>query len=377
MLEIFLTASLAFVVSFLAIPVVIEIAEKKKLYDIPDERKLHTHTIASLGGVGIFIGFIFAALIGININSHPEFQYFIASVVIIFFIGLKDDLIIISATKKFIAQIIAAAIIIHLGGIRIESFYGFMGIHEIDSVYGVPLTYFVIILITNAFNLIDGIDGLAASLGLMSLLLLSVYFFYAGMTAYSMFAIGLAGSLLAFLIFNTHPAQIFMGDSGSLVIGVVMAILVLKFVQVGGAVNAVIPVPSVVAISIVLLLVPLMDTLRVFSIRIFRRRSPFSPDRNHVHHLLLDRGYGHTKVTTICVLSNLVLIIAIVVLRSLGNTILVPALFLVSFSFLGYLYYSLPKRKRQLSSRDIRKDPKIITLNTTDHRRSEQIGGGK
>lgn len=377
MLEIFLTASVAFVVSFLAIPVVIEIADRKKLYDVPDERKLHTHTIASLGGVGIFIGFIFAGLIGINIKSHPEFQYFIASVLIIFFIGLKDDLIVISATKKFIAQIIAAAIIIHLGGIRIESFYGFMGIHEVDSMYGVPLTYFVIILITNAFNLIDGIDGLAASLGLMSLLLLSVYFFYAGMTAYSMFAIGLAGSLLAFLIFNTHPAQIFMGDSGSLVIGVVMAILVLKFVQVGGAVNAVIPVPSVVAISIVLLLVPLMDTLRVFSIRIFRRRSPFSPDRNHVHHLLLDRGYGHTKVAIICVLSNLVLIIAIVVLRSIGNTILVPALFLVSFSFLGYLYYSLPKRKRQLSSRDIRKDPKIITLNTTDHRRSEQIGGGK
>ncbi|MBZ4188814.1 glycosyltransferase family 4 protein [Niabella beijingensis] len=345
MLEILVTAVVAFTVAFLAIPVVMLIADKKKLYDIPDERKLHTHAIASLGGVGVFIGFLFAGLLCLNFTNTPEIRYFFAAATLTFFIGLKDDLIALSATKKFVAQIIAAAIIIHLGGIRLESMHGFLGMETLDPMYGVPLTYFTIILIINAYNLIDGIDGLSGSLGLMATLLFGTYFLLAKMYPYAGFSFALSAALMAFLIFNYHPAKIFMGDSGSLLVGMVVSILVLKFIDVASQPGAALPITSAVAVGVSVLIVPLVDTIRVFGNRILRGRSPFSPDRNHVHHLLLDRGLGHSTVTLICVSANISLILITYLTRNFGNTALIIALFGTSFLALAFLYYTLPKRK--------------------------------
>ncbi|MCF3110190.1 undecaprenyl/decaprenyl-phosphate alpha-N-acetylglucosaminyl 1-phosphate transferase [Niabella sp. CC-SYL272] len=345
MLEILVTAIIAFIVAFLAIPVVMLIADKKKLYDIPDERKLHTHAIASLGGVGVFIGFLFAGLLCINFSSAPEMRYFLAAAALTFFIGLKDDIIALSATKKFVAQIIAAAIIIHLGGVRLESMHGVFGIETLDPMYGVPLTYFTIILIINAYNLIDGIDGLSGSLGLMATLLFGTYFLLAKMYPYAAFSFGLSAALMAFLIFNYHPAKIFLGDSGSLLVGMVVSILVLKFIHVASEPGAALPITSAVAVGVSVLIVPLVDTIRVFGNRILRGRSPFSPDRNHVHHLLLDRGLGHSTVTLICVMANISLILITYLSRGFGNTALIMALFGTSFIALAILYYTLPKRK--------------------------------
>src|SRR5829696_6689644 len=136
MLNVLLTASVSFVITFLAIPVIIRIAEQKKLYDLPDARKLHTRPIASLGGVGIFIGFFLAALLMISNKQNPEFQFFFASAIVIFFLGLKDDILILSPTKKFLGQLAAAAILIHLGNIRIESMHGILGIYQLPDVIG-------------------------------------------------------------------------------------------------------------------------------------------------------------------------------------------------------------------------------------------------
>lgn len=124
MLEILLTSSISFIITFLAIPVVLDIAEQKRLFDVPDERKVHTHTVTSLGGVGIFGGFLLAALLSIQSQFNAEFQYFFAAAIVIFFLGLKDDLVVLSASKKFFGQIIAASILIHLGGIRLDSKIG-------------------------------------------------------------------------------------------------------------------------------------------------------------------------------------------------------------------------------------------------------------
>lgn len=353
MLEILLTAIVAFIVAFLAIPVVILIADKKKLYDIPDERKLHTHAIASLGGVGIFLGFLFAGLLCSNSSEAPEIKYFYAAGVLTFFIGLKDDIIALSATKKFISQILAAAIIVHLGGIQVHSLYGFLGVEQIPETIGVPITYFVIILIINAYNLIDGIDGLAGSLGLMASLLFGTYFYLAAMYPYAALSFSLSAALVGFLIFNYHPAKVFMGDCGSLLVGMVVAVLVLKFINVASQPDALLPIPSAVAVGISILIVPLVDTIRVFSNRIMRGRSPFSPDRNHVHHLLLDRGLTHSRVTLICVSANILLLLATYFSRVLGNTFLILALFATSFAALAVLYYTLPKRKLVIHRRYI------------------------
>src|SRR4029453_16934176 len=178
--------------------------------------KIHHSPIPSLGGLGIFAGFVMASLLTISFGGAPEFQYFIAAALVIFFLGLKDDILVISPIKKFIGQVLAAFLIVYKGGIQIKSMYGFLGIHELPEMFSLLLTYLTIIVIINSFNLIDGIDGLAGSLGLMAAAIFGFYFLKVNNLPYAVLAFALAGSLIAFLIFNFQPAKIFMGDSGSM-----------------------------------------------------------------------------------------------------------------------------------------------------------------
>ena len=368
MLDILLTASVSFIITFLAIPVVIQVAEQKKLYDVPDERKLHNHLVASLGGVGIFGGFILASLLSIQGYQNPEFQYFFAAAVIIFFLGLKDDIMILSASKKFVGQIIAASILIHLGGIRLESMHGLLGFNELPEGFSLAVSYLTIIVVINSFNLIDGVDGLAASLGILTMSVFGAYFLAIDYQAYALLAFAMAGSLAAFLIFNHHPAKIFMGDSGSLMIGLVNAILVIKFINVANAPFVAVPVESAVAVGFSVLLVPLLDTLRVFSIRILRGRSPFTPDRNHVHHLLLDSGLNHAAVTFSCVGLNIGFIILAWTGKSIGPNYLLFIILLLSFSGLGVLFYRNKANRKMVIERKkdgttaLKTPTKVVTL---------------
>lgn len=368
MLDILLTASVSFIITFLAIPVVIQVAEKKKLYDIPDERKLHTRLVASLGGVGIFGGFILASLLSIQGYQNPEFQYFFAAAIIIFFLGLKDDIMILSASKKFVGQIIAASILIHLGGIRLDSMHGLLGFNELPEGFGLALSYLTIIVVINSFNLIDGVDGLAASLGVLTMTIFGAYFFAIDYQAYALMAFAMAGSLVAFLIFNHSPAKIFMGDSGSLMIGLINSILVIKFINVSNTPFVTVPVQSAVAVGFAILLVPLLDTLRVFGIRIFKGRSPFTPDRNHVHHLLLDSGLNHAAVTFTCVGLNIGFIVLAWTGKSIGPNYLLFIILALSFAGLGVLFYrNKSGRKMVISKRkdgatELKTHSKVVTL---------------
>lgn len=350
MFDILLTASVSFIITFLAIPVILQIAERKKLYDIPDQRKVHLRPVTSLGGVGIFGGFLLAALLSIQGYINPEFQYFFAASIVIFFLGLKDDLMVLSATKKFVGQFIAASMIIHLGGIRLDSMHGLFGFEGVPDGFGLALSYLTIIVVINSFNLIDGIDGLAASLGILSLSILGIYFFAINQLAYALFGFSMAGSLVAFMIFNHHPAKIFMGDSGSLLIGFVNAILIIKFINVANTPVVIFPVQSVVTMGFAILIVPLLDTLRVFSIRIIKGRSPFTPDRNHIHHLLLDRGLGHAAVTIICVSINIGFILLAWFGRSLGPNYLMLIMLVIAFTGFGLLYYRKPLHSLVIAS---------------------------
>ncbi|MBK5269662.1 MAG: undecaprenyl/decaprenyl-phosphate alpha-N-acetylglucosaminyl 1-phosphate transferase, partial [Bacteroidia bacterium] len=330
--------------------VILQIAERKKLYDIPDQRKVHLRPVTSLGGVGIFGGFLLAALLSIQGYINPEFQYFFAASIVIFFLGLKDDLMVLSATKKFVGQFIAASMIIHLGGIRLDSMHGLFGFEGVPDGFGLALSYLTIIVVINSFNLIDGIDGLAASLGILSLSILGIYFFAINQLAYALFGFSMAGSLVAFMIFNHHPAKIFMGDSGSLLIGFVNAILIIKFINVANTPVVIFPVQSVVTMGFAILIVPLLDTLRVFSIRIIKGRSPFTPDRNHIHHLLLDRGLGHAAVTIICVSINIGFILLAWFGRSLGPNYLMLIMLVIAFTGFGLLYYRKPLHSLVIAS---------------------------
>jgi UDP-GlcNAc:undecaprenyl-phosphate/decaprenyl-phosphate GlcNAc-1-phosphate transferase len=345
MLDVLLTGVVSFMITLVALPAIIRVADEKKLFDLPDERKLHTKTIASLGGVGIFLGFFISTLLLIS-NKDIPFQYFFASAMVIFFLGLKDDILIISATKKFLGQLLATSILVHLAHVRIDSMHGFLGVYQLPEIASIFLSYVTIIVVINAFNLIDGVDGLAGCLGVVATSVFGVYFFMADLLPYSMLSFAMAASLVAFLYFNYHPARIFMGDSGSLLLGMVNAILVIKFISAADAKGVVLPLTSSVAIGFSILIVPLLDTLRVFSIRIYNGRSPFSPDRNHIHHLLLDRGLNHSNVTIACVLLNIVFIALAFLGRSIGSTLLLGSMIVSWFALIGaviYLWKPLPQ----------------------------------
>src|SRR6201991_1396798 len=327
MFDVLLSIAISFTVTFLAIPAVINVAEMKKLFDMPDARKVHHAPITPLGGLGIFAGFIFGTLLTIHFNQYADLQYFIAASFVIFFLGLKDDILIISPVKKFIGQVLAAFIIVYYGNIQIRSMHGFLGLYQLPEMFSLLLTYFPVIVVIISFNLIDGVDGLAGSLGLLSTGIFGVYFLYVNMLPYAVLAFSLSGSLLAFLIFNFQPAKIFMGDTGSLLVGTVNSILVIKFINVANTPDVSFPIAASPAVGFTILVIPLLDTLRVFGIRILHRRSPFSPDRNHIHHLLLDRGFSHRAITLFLVAVNLVAIVLVFLARSLNCTLLIFSVF--------------------------------------------------
>ena len=362
--NILLSSALAFLITFFAIPVIIEVAKNKKLFDEPDERKVHKAVIPTLGGLGIFAGFILATLMGVPPNDAGGLQYFIAACLVIFFLGIKDDILVLSATKKFIGQLISAGIIIRFAGIQITSMHGFLNIQELPHMASIFLTLFTIIVITNSFNLIDGIDGLAGSLGLLTSLVFGLYFFENGLLMYAVMALSLSGALLGFLIFNFSPAKIFMGDTGSLLLGLLNSIFVIKFISIANDPNINIPLESAPAIGFAILIVPLFDTLRVFSLRIFNRRSPFSPDRNHIHHFLLDLGLSHRMIAFVCVCTNMLFILLAYFLRSLGTTLVLGALATAAIVIVGIVYYSRPRPKTTGNGQDEEKaikSHKILT----------------
>lgn len=365
--NIFLSGGLAFLITFFSIPVIIEVAKDKKLFDEPGERKVHKAVIPTLGGLGIFAGFIIAILMGVPFSVTPEFQYIMAAIMIIFFMGIKDDILILTATKKFIGQLVAAGIIIKFGGIEITNMYGFMGMYAIPHTASFLLTLFTIVVITNSFNLIDGVDGLAGSLGLLTSVIFGIYFYFTGQVLYTIMAVSLAGSLIAFLIYNFNPAKIFMGDTGSLLIGIINSIFVIKFISIASNPSSALPFESAPALGFSILLVPLFDTLRVVSHRIINHRSPFSPDRNHIHHFLLEMGLSHKMIVFTCVTTNVLFIALAYFLRFTGTTTVMFILATVATFMVSIVYFNRPKPKiyhtnSQLTEDSIIKTRQIFTL---------------
>lgn len=335
---------LSFVVTYFAIPVLIRVAELKHLYDEPDERKSHKSRIPTLGGIGFFSGFIMAAAICVPPVANSPFQYMVAAFFVVFMVGLKDDIIGLSPLKKLIGQLMASFAVIYLGNLQIGSMYGFLGITTLPPHFSLLLTYFTCLVIINAFNLIDGVDGLAGSIGMLVSCVLGAYFLYAGEPVYAVLGFALAGGLAAFLIYNISPARIFMGDTGSLLVGLVNAIMIIKFIEVAGNPAARMPVNAVPAVAFAILIVPLFDTLRVFAIRIAKGRSPFSADRNHIHHYLLELQLNHKQTVLVAVTFNVIYIAGAFALQALGTTYL---LLLVVSTALGLtaLLYMAKKRK--------------------------------
>lgn len=339
----------SFFTTIISIPVIIRVAREKHLFDEPGDRKLHHSVIPTLGGLGIYAGIMLALLILVHPSQFPELQFLLASMLIIFFLGMKDDILIISATKKFIGQLLAALILIVFANVRINDFHGMFGIHQLPDWFSILFSMVTMVMIINSFNLIDGIDGLAGGLGVLSSISFGFYFFICQEWQYALLAFSLTGSLLAFLWFNVTPARIFMGDTGSLILGLLLSFIVVKFIKLGTAPNAVYPLPAAPALGFSILMVPLFDTIRVFTLRIFKGVSPFQADRNHIHHLIMDAGFSQAKTMVICIAINVFYIGFAYTLKDQDNTLSFIFLFLTGALVTGFAYYLKSKHTKSLS----------------------------
>lgn len=309
------TAITAFVISFLTIPVIIKYSLQRNLVDIPGRRKIHKKLTPSMGGIAIFISFFIATLIFVEILQWKEIKFIIVSLFVIFFIGVRDDLVPIRAFIKLIGQILVALMIIFFLDLRFKSLYGLFGIYDIPVSLSYIITLLTIIIITNSFNLIDGLDGLAGTIATIALLSLGIWFYLTGDNVYSTLAFAMTGSILAFLIFNWEPSEIFMGDTGALVIGIFLSIMIIHFIEYNYNLPAGTPYKFTGTISagICFIIIPLVDTLRIIILRLSKKQSPFAPDKSHIHHAIMRLGMSHSQ-TTLTLASCHVLFIALAVI---------------------------------------------------------------
>jgi UDP-GlcNAc:undecaprenyl-phosphate GlcNAc-1-phosphate transferase len=301
---------LSFILVVICIPPIVRVASAKKLFDQNDDRKIHKTVVPALGGVAIFIGFVISTIVSTNGFSFDELKYIIAAIIFLFFIGLKDDLITVSNRKKFVIQVFAALLLVFMANIRLTNFHGFLGLHEVNYTLGALSSIFLILLTINAYNLIDGIDGLASGLAIMAALFFGVFFVFAKEYVFAIMSFALTGSLIGFFIYNVFGTtnKIFMGDTGSLVIGLALSAILVRFNEIDSSSALPLLLQETPALSFAIVFIPLMDTIRVFTIRIVYRKSPFAPDTNHVHHRLLRIFNNHLKVTLTIVTANILLI---------------------------------------------------------------------
>ena len=328
--SVFLTLCVAFSISFFMIPVIIKLTHRRQLLDFPGIRKIHQIPTPTMGGIAVFASLLITLLLSIDFKNSPQVPGFLTALTIIFFVGLKDDILFFSPAKKFAGQLVAVLLLAYQGYYQLNSFDGFLGIGMLSPATSFLFTTFTMLVIVNAFNLIDGVDGLAAILGLFSTLFLGIVFWFQGDKTHALIAFVSASSLLAFLLYNWSPAKIFLGDTGSLLIGLINAVLVIRFISTRSDIIQA-DFPAAPAVGIALLFIPMADMLRLVIVRMVHGNSPFEPDMQHFHHLLLGKGLTHRQVTLFILGLNALFVIYACNFQHFGNTILIISMFVMAF----------------------------------------------
>ncbi len=345
-LRILLSLITALLITWFSIPSIIRVARLKHLFDEPGKRTSHTTNVPTLGGLAIFAGLMIGLLLWVDVSHLIQLPYFVGAIVIVFFIGIKDDILVIAPMTKLVGLLGAAAVIVFFGDLRFTSLHGFYGFMDIPYYVSTSLTIFIIIVITNGFNLIDGINGLSSGVGITTSATFGIWFWLVGESEMAVLSAALCGSLAGFFRFNvfSQDKKIFMGDTGSLILGFVISILVIKFNELNINSEIQYSVHAAPSVSFGVLIVPLFDTLRVMFIRIITRRSPFSADRNHVHHRLLDLGFSHTLATFTIISVNLIFIGFVFIYQEL-EILRMTLLLLILAMIISYIPVFIIERK--------------------------------
>lgn len=332
---ILLPLAISFLIAYSLFPVVIRIFKSIDIMDEPDRRKIHKYSTPSMGGIAIFIGMMVALFIVVPLADLAENKFLIAGLILMLFLGLRDDISSLNANYKLAFQSITAFLVLRFTGIGLTGLYGVFGVGEFNQFIALALSVFLLIALTNSFNLIDGIDGLAGSIALLASVMFGIWFVLSGNTFFAILSLTTVGALVAFLIFNWQPSRIFMGDTGSIFLGFILSCLAFQFINDNNLLPVGDPMKfnSFVAIATSLLIIPIYDTTRVFTLRVFAGQSPFVPDKRHIHHVLLRQGFNHSQSTLILIGFNVLLVILTLQFNFLSDTLLLTAQFILTFSF--------------------------------------------
>ncbi|MEJ1222854.1 MraY family glycosyltransferase [Sediminicola sp. 1XM1-17] len=311
---VFFAVLMPLLLSFRMFPVIIYLVITKNLMDEPGDRSAHINRTPTLGGLGIFVAFTIPIIVlglGSNFSQLDLLKLLsvISGGILLLFAGLKDDLVGLAPKKKIMVQAVAAMIVILFTDVRIQSLYGLFGVGELPYLVSVALTLMAFVFVINAINLIDGVDGLAGTFSIIASLAYGLFFIVNGYYLSALVSFVIIGALLGFLRYNfSKTRKIFMGDSGSMFIGFLLVYQAICFLTCNTEIGTLYTFANGPILFLATLSFPIIDTLRVFCIRIKQKRSPFSADRNHIHHRLLDLGFAPKQICAIIGLANILVI---------------------------------------------------------------------
>ena len=350
-LKVVLSFVFSFLITWYSIPTIIKISRRKNLMDEPGQRSSHERKIPNLGGIAMFFSIAVCASI-FAYQLFDLYKFLFASLVILLYVGVMDDIVVMRAYKKLLAQVIVSALLVIGSDVRIRSLFGVFGVYELNYFLSVIFSIVTFIILVNAYNLIDGIDGLAGVYGVICFSLFGISYYRLGEYNYPLVILSttIIGAVIGFLYYNLsdRSKKIFMGDTGSMLLGFLltftsicfMDIFIVKKVQ--GAVFYHLNTAPVMAIAIMIL--PIIDTLNVITIRLAEKRSPFDADKNHIHHKLLKLGITHKRATLYIISYYLFIVIISYFLRHVEVNLLLIIILLLGFlgAYLPDFFY---KRK--------------------------------
>ena len=349
----YLIGLVSFIIGLAGMPVIVRIAKAKGFVVRPNKRMSHTGEVPNIGGLNICFSYMLTYLL-FEYNSISQSHFFLIGMFAIMAIGFIDDVLVLTPMAKLFGETLAGIALIGFADIRITHLHGLFGITEIGIIPSYLISLFILVAIINAVNLIDGIDGLASGLGILYCLFFAVYFGLAGEVSWSIGSICMIGALAVFFIYNVfgNREKIFMGDSGSLLLGYLLTAFVFRFCEI----NAYHEVPewlqmnAAPAVAICVLTVPIFDTIRVSLTRIKKHRSPFQPDKNHIHHLLLRTGLNHIQTTCVLLSVSLLFIILGVIGRNWNIWVLAITDFAVATALTFILWRIINKQQSEANA---------------------------
>ena len=344
-------------------PKVLKIALLKNIVDNPDARKLQRNPVPVLGGIAVFFGIAIGLCCSQAIFNSASTFMLISAMLVMLYTGTMDDIIDLSPTIRFIIEILVIVWLMYASNSSINCFWGLWGVSTIPQWISYPLTVFAAVGIINAINLIDGVNGLSSGFCFMSSVFFAIFFYTTGSQTMTTLAMSAAGAIVPFFLHNVFgkSTKMFIGDGGTLVIGTMMAMFVISILgQNPGCIRIAASGAGLIPFTLAVLSMPVFDTVRVMSTRILNKKSPFHPDKTHLHHMFIDLGFSHIG-TTVSILSlNFLIVATWFVSYKLGACIDLQLYLVVGLSILfTFGLYGFAKRQLEQNSNSLKTFQKI------------------